>query len=69
LARVGTRSNRRPPTADRRLLSALEAGAGSFEGAADRLDGHLQHVGYLAGVESEDVAQDEDGDLARASIR
>ena len=27
--------------------------------------GHLQHAGHLAGVESEDVAQDEDGDLAR----
>jgi len=27
--------------------------------------GHLQHAGYLAGVESQDVAQDEDGDLAR----
>jgi hypothetical protein len=29
------------------------------------LDGHLQHLGHLAGVESEDVAQDEDGELAR----
>ena len=48
-----------------RLLPALEAGAGSFEGAVDRFDGHLQHAGHLAGVESEDVAQDEDGDLAR----
>ena len=27
--------------------------------------GHLQHAGHLAGVESEDVAQDEDGELAR----
>jgi hypothetical protein len=27
--------------------------------------GHLQHSGYLAGMESEDVTQDEDGDLAR----
>src|SRR5207344_2854362 len=45
--------------------AALQASAGSFEGAVDRLDGHLQHAGYLAGVESEDVAQDEDGHLAR----
>src|SRR3984885_15285461 len=48
-----------------RLLPALQAGAGSFEGAVDRLDGHLQHPGHLAGAESEDVAQDEDGELAR----
>jgi hypothetical protein len=41
---------------------ALEAGAGSFEGAVGRFDGHLQHAGHLFGVESEDVAQDEDGD-------
>jgi hypothetical protein len=47
-----------------RLLAALQASAGSFEGAVDRFDGHLQHAGYLA-VESEDVAQDEDGELAR----
>src|SRR6478609_2164530 len=42
----------------------LEAGAGSFERTVGRFEGHLQHAGYLAGVESKDVAQDEDGDLA-----
>ena len=47
------------------MAAALQASAGSFEGAVDRLDGHLQHLGHLAGVEPEDVAQDEDGDLAR----
>ena len=44
---------------------ALEAGAGSLEGAGDRSGGHLQHLGHLAGPESEDVAQDQDCDLAR----
>src|SRR5215469_10418329 len=48
-----------------RLLAALQASAGSLERAVDRFDGHLQHAGYLAGAESEDVAQDEYGDLAR----
>jgi hypothetical protein len=53
------------PAAGGGWLPALQASAGSFEGAVDRFDGHLQHAGYLAGVESEDVAQDEDGELAR----
>ena len=44
--------------------AALQAGAGPFEGAVDRLDGRVQHVGHLAGVEPEDVAQDEHGELA-----
>ena len=44
--------------------AALQAGAGPFEGAGDRFDGRVQHVGHLARVESEDVAQDEDGELA-----
>src|SRR6266545_2020430 len=48
-----------------RRLSALQAGAGPFEGAVDRLDGRVEHVGHLVGVESEDVAQDEHGELAR----
>ena len=47
------------------LRPALEAGAGSFKGAAGRFEGHLQQAGHLAGAESEDVAQDQDGDLAR----
>ena len=51
-------------SAGSRLLPALEAGAGSFKGAVGRFEGHLQHAGHLAGVEAEDVAQDEDGDLA-----
>ena len=45
--------------------SALQAGAGPFEGAVDRFDGRVEHVGHLVGVESEDVAQDEHGELAR----
>jgi hypothetical protein len=36
-----------------------------FEGAVDRFDGRVQHVGHLVRVESEDVAQDEDSELAR----
>ena len=51
------------PAAGRRL-PALQAGAGPFERAVDRFDGRVQHAGHLAGVESEDVAQDEDGELA-----
>jgi hypothetical protein len=43
----------------------LQAGAPSFEGAVDRFDGRVQHAGHLVRVESEDVAQDEDGELAR----
>src|SRR2546430_3115225 len=52
------------PAAGGRLLPALQAGAGSLEGAVDRFDGHIQHLGRLAGAVSEDVAQDQDGDLA-----
>ncbi len=48
-----------------RRPSALEAGAGPFEGAVDRFHARLQHVGHLVRVESEDVAQDEHGDLPR----
>src|SRR5262249_60878979 len=44
---------------------ALQAGARAFEGAVDRFDGRVQHAGHLVRVESEDVAQDEHGDLAR----
>jgi hypothetical protein len=46
-------------------VPALQAGAGPFEGAVDRFDGRVEHVGHLVGVESEDVAQDEHGELAR----
>ena len=42
----------------------LQGGAGSFEGAGDRVDADVEHGGYLAGVKAQDVAQDEDGDLA-----
>src|SRR6266516_659946 len=45
--------------------SALQAGAGPFERAVDRFDGRVEHVGHLVRVESEDVAQGEDGELAR----
>jgi hypothetical protein len=45
--------------------AAPQAGAGPFEGAVDRLDGRVEHAGHLGGVESEDVAQDEHGELAR----
>jgi hypothetical protein len=47
------------------VVSVLQAGARSFEGALDRFDGRVQHPGHLARVESEDVAQDEDGELTR----
>ena len=36
-----------------------------LEGALDRLDGRVQHVGHLAGAVSEYVAQDKYGELAR----
>jgi hypothetical protein len=45
--------------------SALQTGARPFEGAVDRFDGRVQQVGHLVRMESEDVAQDEDGELAR----
>jgi hypothetical protein len=48
-----------------RRLSALQAGPRPLEGAVDRFDSRIQHGGYLAGVETEDVAQDQDGELAR----
>ena len=48
-----------------RRQSALQAGARPLEGAVDRFDGRVEHVGHLAGVEPEDVAQDEHGELAR----
>jgi hypothetical protein len=47
-----------------RLPSAAQAGTRPFESAVDRFDGRVQHVGHVR-VESEDVAQDEDGELAR----
>ena len=43
----------------------LQAGAGAFEGAVDRFYSRIQHVGHLVRLESENVAQDEDGELAR----
>src|SRR5215831_11187343 len=45
--------------------SALQAGARPFEGAVDRFEGRVQYVGHLVRAESEDVAQDEDGELPR----
>src|SRR5258705_11053190 len=48
-----------------RLPSALKGGPRPFEGAVDRVDRGVQHVRDLVRVESEDVAQDEDGELAR----
>jgi len=48
-----------------RCQPALQRGAGPFEGAGDRFDGGVEHVGHLVRVESEDVAQDEHGKLAR----
>jgi hypothetical protein len=36
----------------------------AVERAVDRCDGRVEHVGHLAGLESEDVAQDERGELA-----
>ena len=50
---------------DRPGPSLLQAGAGSFEGALHRLDARVQHVGHLVRVVSENVAQDEDGELTR----
>ena len=44
--------------------SVLQAGARPLERAVDRLDGRAQHVGHLARAEPEDVAQDQDGELA-----
>jgi hypothetical protein len=47
------------------LPDALQAGPRAFEGAVDRVDGRVEHVGDLVGVKAEDVAQDDDGELAR----
>src|SRR5262249_36228171 len=44
--------------------SSLQAGARPLEGAVDRLDGRIEHLGDLVRLESEDVPQDEDGELA-----
>src|SRR6476619_2523331 len=44
---------------------ALQAGASPFEEAVDRIDRRGEHLGYLARVDPEDVAQDEHGQLAR----
>ena len=48
-----------------RRPAALQAGARPLERAVDRFDGRAQHVGHLARLESEDVAQDKDRELAR----
>ena len=48
-----------------RRPAAPQAGARPFERAVDRVDGRVQHVRHLARVEPEDVAEDEDGELAR----
>jgi hypothetical protein len=45
-------------------VSGLEAGACALERAGDRFEGGVEHLGYFACGESEDVAQDEDGELA-----
>jgi hypothetical protein len=47
-----------------RRQAALQAGAGPFEGAVDRFDGRVEHVGHLVGVVTEYLAQDEHGALA-----
>src|SRR5438876_428258 len=43
----------------------MQAGARPLESAVDRFDGRVQHSGNLLCLKSEDVAQDEDGQLAR----
>ena len=43
----------------------LQARPRPFEGAFYRIHRRVQHVRHLGGVESEDVAQDEHGELAR----
>ena len=48
-----------------RRLAALQTGARPLERAVHRFDGRVEHVGDLARAESEHVAQDQDGDLAR----
>ena len=47
------------------MAGALQAGSCPLEGAVDRIDGRVEHVGHLVRAEPEDVAQDEHGDLAR----
>jgi hypothetical protein len=44
--------------------SARQAGASMFEGAVDRVDGRVEHVGYLTGAVSEYLTQDEHSTLA-----
>ena len=58
-------SRERAAVALGRRQAALQAGAGPFEGAVDRFDGRVEHVGHLAGVVPEHVAQDQHGELAR----
>ena len=74
LPRAGRTSPRSPPRrvsrGGRRFAlggrrpAALQAGARPLERAGDRLDGRVEHVGHLAGVEAEHVAQDQHGELA-----
>ncbi len=47
------------------VARVLQTGPRPFERAGHRLDSRFEHVGHLAGVETEDVAQDEHGELAR----
>jgi hypothetical protein len=47
------------------LPSLLQARSRPFESAVDGIHSRVQHVGDLARAESENVAQDEDGQLAR----
>ena len=47
-----------------RRQAAPQAGARPFEGAVDRFDGRVEHVGHFVGVVSEHLAQDEHGALA-----
>ncbi len=44
-------------------LTPSQGGAASLEGAVDRLDRRVHHLGHLAGAVAEDVAQDDDGEL------
>src|SRR5260370_27801488 len=59
--RVG--GGRRPVLGDR--LSALQADPGPDEGGGDRPDRRLEHTGNPVRSESDDVAPDQDGELAR----
>src|ERR1035438_9429130 len=44
--------------------SLLQVGTGPLEGAVHRIDRRFQHVGHLARLEAENVAEDENGELA-----